>query len=321
VSRRALAIPFGHAVATAVALALVPAGCAQILGFTQDYYQTPDGPTGMPGDGPVENGDANSEGSPALDAGDASDSNVVGEEGGRDGGTFCETLSPQPFFCADFDEGETSPFGWSQAQIFEGTLGLYTTEHESAPASLLARTSVVTAMGKNTNPNTAVYQTLQISGQMFAGTLDFYMHVDQVDAVGDFAVLAQFGLTDPAGGGVYYLQLVTTSNGAMPLGVQMAEDYFSMGTNGSPTDYPVFGVIPLMTWTHVQLSLAVPFAGGPGTATLVLDDGQPTTVLIHAPVPVQAFSPEIAVGVTWASTPSNGWTVAYDNVFFDNTSH
>ena len=53
VSRRALAIPFGHAVATAVALALATAGCAQILGYTQDYYQAevPDSSTVVPGDG------------------------------------------------------------------------------------------------------------------------------------------------------------------------------------------------------------------------------------------------------------------------------
>lgn len=198
-----------------------------------------------------------------------------------------------------------------------GNLALDTSEFVSRPASLLAQTGVVTCGGGTVD--TSVYQTLQLSGQTFDGTLDLELRVDGVDAPGGVAVLAQFGLTDGAGGGLYYLQLVTTSNGAQPLSLQVAEEYFATNTAGMPVDHPVSSVIPVKTWTHVKLSMVVPFAGGAGTATLVIGGGPPAVSAIE--VPVQNFAPSIGVGILYASTPSNGWSAAFDNVVFNSASN
>jgi hypothetical protein len=296
--------------AAAAAAAAATSGCAQILGYAQDYYEVPgpaSGADGSVGDGPAGNGDGD---------GDVAREGAPPAEGGS--GTFCKTLSPPPTFCTDFDEGVGSPFGWSYAHATMGsTLTLDTSEYESAPASLLAQTPVV--MTSPVTVDTAVYKTVSSGQATFGGTLDWWMRVDSVDMAGGFAVLAQIGLTDGAGAGQYYLQLVTSSNGAAPLGLQLAEEFFTQDpSTGMPVDHPVFGVLPFAAWTHFQLSMTVPAAGGSGTATLVVD-GTPTPIRIKPTV--QNLQPTIGLGVLWASTPSNGWQVAYDSVFFDSTSH
>jgi hypothetical protein len=266
-------------VVLAAALSPATSGCAQILDYRQDYYEA------------------------TADGGGAS--------------TYCQGLSPAPVFCDDFDENKTSPFGFSYAHTANGSLALLTSESISSPASLLAQTDVVTSSGKTVD--TSVYATLPLNfGQTFDGTLDFYGYVNGVDAPGGIAVLAQFGLTDGAGNGQYYVQLVATSNGAQPLTLQVAEDYFSTCTHGLPVDHSVSSVIPVGSWTNVDFSIHVPFSGGPGTATLVVNGGSPAVTTIH--VPVQDFTPSIGIGVLYASTPSNGWSAAFDNVVFSSGS-
>lgn len=282
--------------ARAVALSAACAGCTQILGFRQDYYEV--------------TGSAEAGGGP--DAGDWEDA-IAGDGPAT---PFCRTLSPKPFFCVDFDENAPDPYGWSFAHMAAGNLALDTSEFVSSPASLLVQTNVVTSATGTVD--TSVFQTLELSGQTFDGMLDLSMRVDGVDAPGGVAVLAQFGLTDGAGGGMYYLQFVTTSNGAQPLGLQIAEDYFATGTMGMPVDHFVSSVIPIGTWTRVKLSMMVPFAGGAGTATLVINDDPPTVTGLQ--VPVQAFAPPIGVGVLYASAPSNGWSATFDNVVFTSAS-
>ncbi len=194
------------------------------------------------------------------DAAEAPDGSAEG-----DGATpFCQGLSPQPVFCDDFDESEPDPYGWSFAHTTSGALQLDNSEYVSWPASLLAQTNVVTVAGGGTAVDTSLYQTLQLTGQTFDGTLELDLRVVDVDFAGGVAVVAQFGLTDGAGGGQYYLQLVTTSNGKEPLSLQVAEDYFATSTKGTPTDHSVSSVIKVGTWTHVKLSMVVPFAGGQG---------------------------------------------------------
>jgi hypothetical protein len=326
-----------RALACAIVAVALASGCAQLLGYREDYYQTTEGTDAQVSDGGEEGdqvSDAGAEGDrpPVGDAQREEDAvpgpedsspvdsspNDVGVQ--RDGPpTFCESLSPKPLFCADFDEGEANAYdGWSYYHHTTGTLAIDTTEYLSPPAAMIANTDVVT--GSGVAVDTAVYEgQFTLTGQTFAGTLDFDLRVDQVDATGGVAVLAQFGLTDGAGGGLYYLQFVTTSNGSSPLSCQVAEIYFSSGTPGMPVDHAVTSTIPLLTWTHVQLSMTVPFAGGAGTSTVHISGAAPSTSAIQ--VPVQKFSQTIGVGLLYASTPSNGWTILVDNVVFNATTH
>jgi hypothetical protein len=314
VSRRSVAtlLPF----ALAAAAPLATSGCGQLLGFTLDYYEASDssGPEAA-SDGPVDDGDASGDvtSEPSGDASGERDAAPPAEGGG----TFCQKLSPQPYFCTDFDEGAGSPFGWSYADTVKGTLTLDTSEYTSAPASMLATTPVV--MTSNVTVDTAVYKDVPSGPTTFGGTLDWDMRVDLVDAPGNVAVLAQIALLDSAGGGQYYLQVVATSNGATPLDVQLNEEFFSQdASTGMPFNHAVSGAIPPQMWTHLKLQMTVPASGGPGTATLVVGN-QSATYTTQPSVPnIQAT---VGLGVLWSFTPSNGWHVLYDNVTFDSTSN
>jgi hypothetical protein len=303
--------------ALAAVAALATSGCGQLLGFTLDYYEASDssGPEAAP-DGPVENGDASGDvtSEPSGDANGERDAAPPAEGGG----TFCHTRpSPPPTFCTDFDEGQGSPFGWSYADTVKGTLTLETSEYTSAPASLFATTPVI--MTSNVAVDTAVYKDEPSGPLTFGGTLDWDMRVDLVDAPGNVAVLAQIALLDGAGGGQYYLQVVTTSNGATPLDVQLNEEFFSQdASTGMPINHAVSGAIPPQTWTHLQLSMSVPATGGQGMATLVVGS-QSATIMITPTV--QNIQATLGLGVLWTQTPSNGWHVLYDNVTFDSTSN
>jgi hypothetical protein len=322
VSRRRLALPLvACALAGAAALAGSTAGCAQILGFTLDYYQVPDAAQDSssvvpPADGAVENGDTSPPHEDAV-AGDSGDSSDSGQASDADGGTFCQRLKPRPAFCDDFDEDQTgaTAFGWDYVHQSKGTLALDTMRPESPPACLMAQTVVV--MTSPVTVDTAVYKALTLppGATTFGGTLDMYMRVDSVDTSGNIAVVAQFGLTDGNGGGKYYLQLVATSGGNQPLALQLNEEFFATNpATGMPTNHDVTAVITPGLWTHVTLSVTVPLAGDAGTAVLGIDN-QPMTIPIT--VEVAQFSAELGLGVLYSDTPSNGWQLAYDNVIFD----
>jgi hypothetical protein len=310
------------ALASAAALAVSTTGCAQILGFTQDYYDAMDSSSVVPPfDGPVDNGDANSqpEATPPSEAGDAGD---AGHASDAEAGTFCQMQSPPPTFCDDFDEAQLgAAFGWTYTHENTGTLALDTNAPASPPACLMAQTDVVMTSTPTTPVDTAVYKDLTIpaGATTFGGTLDLDMRVDNVDTPGNYAVLTQFGLIDGTGGGKYYLQLVATSNGAQALGLAVNEEFFATNPmTGMPNNHPVSAAITPGAWTHVTLTMTAPLASGAGTAVLVVDDGQPANINIT--VEVQKFSAELGIGVLYSYTPSNGWQVAYDNVVFHSMS-
>jgi hypothetical protein len=310
------------------AILSVTAGCTQILGFDNDYYVV-----GQPSDSgapPVDvSGDAGS-GDDARGDSIALDSNVDssnvdsarapdGTVDGSDGAvpTFCQSLQPQPLFCEDFDEGVALASEWSYILETRGSLALYGSASMSPPASMQAMTDVV--MSANTSVDTAVYEDFSLTGMTFAGSIDLDLRVDQVDSNTGTAVLAQFGLIDGSGNGQYYLQFVTNSNGANPLNCGVNEDYFATTTSGNPTPHPVSSTIPLHIWVHVRLTMTVPFSGGAGTATVRINGGATDTAPIQ--VEVANFTQSIGVGVLYASTPSNGWTVLVDNVVFNATTN
>jgi len=313
------------------------AGCTQILGFDEDYFVVP---TRSDGGDATPSGDASSA---DTSGGDASGRDVVTVETGGGGDdatgpdapdpdatpdgptpTFCQSLRPKPLFCEDFDEGVPLGLEWSYLHQLAGTLALYTSASQSGSASMQAMTQVVTS--NRVVVDTAAYEDFSIpdagspsSGKTFSGSIDLDLRIDQVDSATGVAVVAQFGLTDGAGNGQYFLQFVVNSNGADPLGCVLNEDYFATSTSGSPTMHPLNATIPIDRWVHVQLSMVVPFAGGAGTGTAVINGGAPNTASIQ--VGVSNFQPSIGVGLTYASTPSNGWTVLVDNVVFNATTN
>jgi hypothetical protein len=184
----------------------------------------------------------------------------------------------------------------------------------------MAQTQVVMTSPPPMPIDTSVYRTLTLptGATTFGGTLDLDMRVDSVDTPGNYAVMAQFGLTDGTGAGKYYLQLVLTSNGDQPLGCAVNEEFFATNPmTGMPTNHPVSATITPTIWTHVSLSMTAPLASGTGTSVIVIGS-QSTTIPIT--VEVQKFTADVGIGVLYSYAPSNGWQVAYDNVVFRSTS-
>jgi hypothetical protein len=252
----------------------------------------------------------------AGDGGHPKDGSIDGPPGTGDGSapTWCSALTPRPLFCEDFDEGAIAP-GWSSVHMTGGSILLDTTEFQSAPGALIADSAVIASMKPSVD--LAAYRSFAITGRAtFAGTLDLDFRVDRADAPGGVAVLAQFGLADGGGGASYFLQLVAISNGTKPLSIGVSEVAFP---GNGPINHPATQTIPLATWTHVTLSLTAPFGGGAGTAVLGLDGMLAERIAVD--VPLQNRAQTIAVGLTYASAPSTGWTAVFDNVTFDAMSN
>jgi hypothetical protein len=316
---------------------LVPAA-AIVLGSACDFVTSLDGlsggaspdaggsiaPDGAP-DGATQAGDARNDpdarslgdgpagdSSPPVDS--ATDSSAAGDASNDAPTTFCATRQPQPLFCADFDEGVLAQ-GWSYVHTVGGSLALDTSDFTSPPAAMIAQSGIITM--PNATVDVAAYRSFTLGGQTFTGTVEADLRVDKTDAAGGVAVLAQIGLADGGGGGDYFLQLVTGSNGGAPLSCSVNEIYFSAGMSSTPVRHPVAQTIALRTWTHIALSVTAPFAGGAGTATLSINGAQVGTAGIT--VPVRNFAPTIGVGLLYVLTPSNGWSAIFDDVTFNGT--
>jgi hypothetical protein len=230
------------------------------------------------------------------------------------GATFCASLSPQPSFCEDFDEGSYA-VGWSYVHTTGGSLALDGTEFRSSPGAMIAQSGIASS-GYN---DVAGYRSFAISGaSTFTGTLELDVRDDQADATGGLAILAQLGLLDGTGGGQYFVQLVALSHGASPLNFEVNEAYFATGKTVSPVKHPVTPTLALGTWIHVTFTVTAPFAGGTGMASLSFNGTQVESSAIT--VPVKNFSEVLGVGLTFVQTPTNGWTAVYDNVAFTATS-
>jgi hypothetical protein len=227
---------------------------------------------------------------------------------------FCASLSPRPLLCADFDEGSATS-AWSYVHTTSGTIALDGTEFRSPPGAMITQSAIA---GSGT-VDVAGYGSFALTGQStFTGTVGLDFRVDRADATGGLAVLAQIGLLDGTGGGQYFVQFVTSSNGAAPLDCSVNEIYFATGTTSMPVRHPVAQTIPIGAWTHLTLSIVAPFGGGAGTQTLALNGVQVGTSSIT--VPVRNFSQAAGIGLTFVQTPSNGWTAVFDNVTFDATA-
>jgi len=222
--------------------------------------------------------------------------------------SYCAALSPQPLFCEDFDEGSVGA-GWSHIDQTDGALSLDTDEFESAPASVVMHSPNV---GAGT-VDVAMYRSFSLTGQTFEGSIDLDMRVDRSDSNGGVAVLAQVALEQV--GTSYVVQLVAISQGNL-----LAFTISEVSTNAPcPIVHPVQPTIDLATWTHVTLTVQAPFSGGPAKATLAFDGQQVGSAPIN--VPVTNFTQTFGVGITYAQTPSTGWTAVFDDVVFDATAN
>jgi hypothetical protein len=221
---------------------------------------------------------------------------------------FCGSLSPQPLFCDDFDQGPVTSL-WDQLTSRHGTATLSTTSPFSAPDSMLV----------TVNPNVggidcAGYKSFYANqGVLSTYTVTVEMRVDAADTTSaSDAILLAMQLWN--GNTSWDLQLELSFDSASS---QLAVDLSENATpgDGGPSQYtahPLGVHLPLETWTKV--AMAVNLTSTPNTAKLFVNDVAvgSTVVSVITPDPI----PEILVGVPFAVSSSTGWVEQYDNVTF-----
>src|SRR5439155_13432694 len=80
-------------------------------------------------------------------------------------------------------------------------------------------------------------------------------------------------------------------------------------------DHPVSKRLALLQWWRVELQVTLPAGGGAGTASLSINGAPALTTPIN--VLVKDAVPEIILGMTYVGTPSESWSLRYDNGTFD----
>ena len=92
----------------------------------------------------------------------------------------------------------------------------------------------------------------------------------------------------------------------------MSED----GSGGAYIQHPVTAHLPMATWTRVTLTIVLPTgAGGATNATMAFNGTTVLSATVH--VSTSDPIPEILIGTTFATPTAGGWSIAYDNVTFD----
>lgn len=224
---------------------------------------------------------------------------------------FCASLNPAPLFCDDFDEGTALATPWDMLASTNGAEVASAASYVSPPDSMLVTVNPNTA---DTAVDDAGYKSFP-SKQGVAGTatMSFEMRVDAVDesATSD-GILGAIQLWN---GSTYWdLELEVFYEAATnDLEVSMSED----GNTVSYVQHFASTHLPLGTWTQVTLAIALP-AGTNGAAPATLAFNGTTvasaTVTVGTPTPI----PEILVGTTYATPCAGGWSLAYDDVTFDD---
>ncbi len=223
---------------------------------------------------------------------------------------YCATVSPTPLFCDDFDEGTALATPWDQLATTGGSESLSTASVQSAPYAMLV----------TVNPNTSVtaidvagYKSLTAKqGVAGTATTSFEIRINAADQSSNSdAILGAIQLWN--GSAYWDLELevfYVSSSGDFK--VSMSEDDGSTYVQHFVTPHLALG-----TWTRVTLSVVLP-AGSAGatTATMAFNGTNVASDTVH--VTTSNPIPEILIGTTFATPTSGGWSVAYDNLTFDD---
>jgi hypothetical protein len=269
-------------------------------------------------DGPAaDTGGSNDAGSPGggPDAGSKdAGAHDTGTTGGPDASPplgFCAGLGSTPLFCDDFDEG--TPLGvppWDQITNTNGSETLSTASFVSSPDAMLV---TVVPNASVSAIDVAGYKSFTTKqGIAGAASLAFAIRIDAGDT--SSASDAILGAIQLWNGSAYYdLELeVFYVSATNDFQVSMSE----YGSTGTYTEHMVTPHIPMATWTNVAIGITLPAAGdGSAPATLSLDGANAASITAH--VTTSDPIPEILVGTTFATPTAGGWSIAYDNVTFE----
>jgi hypothetical protein len=234
-------------------------------------------------------------------------------EGGPDGAvgdatdaanSYCTSLVPQPLFCEDFDR-TSLPGRWNVWRQTGGSLDLDTSAYVSPPNSLLAQYGAL-------QPGQALDVLLR---KQFTFTtlpsnfvLEFFVQPIRADsATNAAAVIASLDFNDSAGDR-YSLQFSEVQNfGA--LGVRFEEQTGWSDGGTSYTNHPLPDGLTPGTWTDVRLEVT----GAHARVTFG------TALEIDAPLVITVVGTrfQLALGSSYETEPSMGWSTRFDNVTLD----
>jgi hypothetical protein len=221
---------------------------------------------------------------------------------------FCASQNPTPLFCDDFDQGGALSAPWDQLPNTGGAEAFSNTNYVSSPYAMVVTVSPNTPV---TSINVAGYKSLTAEqGVAGTATTSFEIRVNAADeSSSSDAILGAIQLWN--GSAYWDLELEvfydSTTNDFM---VSMSED----GT--SYVQHFIAAHLPMATWTRVTLSIVLPTgSGGATTATMAFNGTSVASETVH--VSTSDPVPEILIGTTFATPTAGGWSVAYDNVTFD----
>jgi hypothetical protein len=232
-----------------VAVVALAGGLAAACGLTADYAGLQGG-TRDGGGGEVE---------AALPDGGAPD--VGGGDVGPappDAG-FCASLSPQPSFCDDFDEGQSIDTGWSATDVWQGSFisvdGTYYSQPNSFLSQIFAASSPGSARLREDLPTTASHVHME-----------FELLIPQL-ATGSFEICT---LHEPVADGTTYGVFYKYQNGDLLLYVRTLTD------DGGQAEFTGKLGQPPTGWLHVEIDTDVS-----PSATVVVKHGG--AIVLNAP--------------------------------------
>lgn len=284
------------------AAAALTGGCGLLVGFP-DRTLAPDESSG--GASASSSSGMGGNGSSASSGGDGGAPTTVTSSGSASssassststGGapTYCDTLSPKPLFCDDFEGGSLTT-NWTVEEPANSTVATSTQQSEP-PSGHSLEVGIKGGPGENVGLVSRPFQGMSYT----SARLVFSMYIDEYPST-DLSYVAELGINSDLGALIYF---------SKPGRLKVQQRY---NTNNFGADLDSGTDVPLHTWTRVDLTLTL--SQGSSTATLKLG---PTEVLKDAPL-VSQWGPgkaTLRLGNVIIKNEEPR-AVYYDNVVFD----
>ncbi len=221
-----------------------------------------------------------------------------------DGGRWCDSLSPKPMFCDDFDDQGPLTRWTDQFVREDASVGRDPSAFTSSPNALLALSPAAQ------NPSSAVVY-LETADTKSKVHVAYDMRIDARDPSVGYAEInyIRFDLST-----VPFAIYLRVYDGTSSTSTLTSEAYLADG--GIPAhDVPLSGSPRFDAWTRVAVDLDL--ASTPHTLSITVD-GQPAGSQtlepdLYSPGPVR-----VNLGIGYTGYPTTGaWSIRYDNATID----
>jgi hypothetical protein len=228
---------------------------------------------------------------------------------------YCSGLSPSPLFCDDFDQS-ANLVRWDSTGAAHGSVTISSVTTHSPPNAVESTSTPVTS---GQTVDVGLYKAFPtLVGLPRLETLSFDLYLETMDATHNaLAVVGGLALRN-AVNALHELQFVVTLSGGKV--VATFPEYSEPGDGGATgfINHGVTAQLALRTWTRItiELTLGNPSGGAGNQARLLFDGVAVATIAIN--LTAKDPAPQLVLGLSYVSPPSDAWTVRYDNVTFDS---